>query len=138
MHKRNRRLRKKLHLGEFQQLGFQVSISLKPNLGVADLDQFLDEFILDAIEKNELAFGGGTDGGFITTWKRGSASEEHRAIVEAWLNRRQEVASVTVGPLVDAWCPETVPHSNPAAQPDAREAAHLEQPSQPRAAGCER
>ena len=138
MHKRNRRLRKKLHLGEFQQLGFEVSISLKPNIGVADVDQFLDEFILDAIEKNDLAFGGGSDGGFITTWKRGSASEEHRAIVDAWLKRRQEVVSVTVGPLVDAWYLEAEPHSNPAAQSDARDAARLEQPSQPRAAGCER
>jgi uncharacterized protein YggL (DUF469 family) len=119
MHKRNRRLRKKLHLGEFQQLGFEVSISLRPDLGTADVDQFLDEFILEAIEKKGLAFGGGTEGGFITTWERGSASEEHRAIVEAWLNQRQEVAAVSIGPLVDAWYTEAEPHSNPAAQPDA-------------------
>ena len=103
MRQQSRRLRKKLHLGEFQELGFEVSITLKPNLGIGDLDRFLDEFILDAIEKNELAFGGGTKGGFITMWKRGSASEAHRAIVENWLSQRQEVVSVTVGPLVDAW-----------------------------------
>jgi len=112
MRKQNRRLRKKLHLGEFQQLGFEISITLKPNLGIDDLDRFLDEFILDAIEKNELAFGGGTDGGFITTWKRGSASEAHRAIVENWLRQRQEVISVTLGPLVDAWYPKAEPHTN--------------------------
>lgn len=106
MRNRSRRLRKKLHLDEFQQLGFEVSITLKPNLGIDDLDRFLDEFILDAIEENDLAFGGGTDYGFITTWKRGSASEAHRTIVENWLNQRQEVVSVTLGPLVDAWYPE--------------------------------
>ncbi len=112
MRKQNRRLRKKLHLGEFQQLGFEVSITLQPNLEIDALDRFLDEFILDAIEKNQLAFGGGTDGGFITTWKRGSASEAHRATVENWLGRRPEVVSVTLEPLVDAWYPEAGPQSN--------------------------
>lgn len=106
MRQRSRRLRKKLHLGEFQQLGFEVSITLKPNLGIDELDRFLDEFVLDAIEKNDLAFGGGTDCGFITTWKRGSASEAHRTIVENWLSQRQEVVSVMLGSLVDAWYPE--------------------------------
>lgn len=110
MRPQSRRLRKKLHLGEFQQLGFEVSITLKPNLGIDDLDHFLDEFILDAIEKNGLAFGGGTDCGFITTWKRGSASEAHRTIVENWLSQRQEVVAVALGPLVDAWYPEGEPH----------------------------
>lgn len=60
MRQRSRRLRKKLRLDEFQQLGFEISITMKPNLEVDDIDRFLDEFILDAIEKNELAFGGGT------------------------------------------------------------------------------
>jgi len=99
-------LRKKLRLGEFQQLGFEVSIALKPELGVDALDHFLDEFIVDAIERNNLAFGGGTDSGFITTWKRGSTSEAHRTIVEHWLTQRHEVVSVKLGPLVDAWYPK--------------------------------
>lgn len=111
MRQRSRRLRKKLHLGEFQQLGFEVSITLKPDLGIDNLDCFLDEFILDAIEKNDLAFGGGINCGFISTWKRSSASEAHRAIIQNWLNRRQEVVSVAIGPLVDAWRPETEPLS---------------------------
>lgn len=117
MRQQSRRLRKKLRLGEFQQLGFEISIILKPNLGIDDLDHFLDEFILDAIEKNELAFGGGTGCGFITTWKRGSATEAHRTIVENWLRRRQEVVSVTLGQLVDAWYPESEPHCQCAADP---------------------
>ena len=121
MRKRNRRLRKKLHLGEFQQLGFEVSITLKPDLGIDALDRFLDDFIRDAIEKNDLAFGGGTDRGCITTWSRGSASETHLSIVEDWLSRRQEVVSVRLGPLVDAWYPEAEPHSNHQFERDARE-----------------
>ena len=109
MRQRSRRLRKKLHIDEFQQLGFEVSITLKPDLGIDDLDRFLDEFILDAIEKNELVFGGGTSCGFISTWKRGSASKAHRAIIQNWLNQRQEVVSTAIGPLVDAWHPDTEP-----------------------------
>jgi uncharacterized protein len=112
MRQRSRRLRKKLRLGEFQQLGFEVSITLKPNLGIDDLYRFLDEFILETIEKNGLAFGGGSDCGFITTWKRESASEAHRTIVENWLSRRQEVVSVALGPLVDAWYHEAELHTN--------------------------
>ncbi len=123
MRKRSRRLRKKLRLGEFQQLGFEVSITLKPNLEIDALDRFLDEFILDAIEKNELAFGGGTDGGFITTWKRGSTSDAHRTIVENWLRRRQEVVSVTLGFLVDAWYPEAEPYSNNTVDSDTRKSS---------------
>ena len=103
MRQRNRRLRKKLHLDEFQQLGFEISITLKPNLGIDDLDSFLDKFILDVVERNELVFGGGSECGFISTWKRGSVSEAHRTIVENWLRQQQEVASVVTGPLVDAW-----------------------------------
>ena len=109
MRHRNRRLRKKLHLGEFQQLGFEISIDLKPDLASDELDRFLDQFILDAIEKNGLAYGGGTSGGFITMWKRGSVSEAHRAVVEDWLRRRHEVVAVTVGRLVDAWYSEDEP-----------------------------
>jgi uncharacterized protein YggL (DUF469 family) len=111
MRQQSRRLRKKLRLGEFQQLGFEISITLKPNLEIDALDRFLDEFILDTIEKNALAFGGGTDCGFITTWKHGSASEAHRTIVKDWLSRRSEVVSVTLGPLVDAWYPESLAHT---------------------------
>ena len=106
MCQQSRRLRKKLRLGEFQQLGFEISITLIPDLGIVDLERFLDDFILDAIERSGLVFGGGTGCGFITTWKRVSASEAHRTIVEKWLSRRQEVTSVTLGPLVDAWYPE--------------------------------
>ncbi len=57
MRQQSRRLRKKLHLGEFQQLGFEISITLKPNLEIDDLDHFLDEFILDTIEKKESLHG---------------------------------------------------------------------------------
>ena len=102
MRRRNARLRKKLRLGEFQQLGFEVSIALNPELGIDAFDRFLDEFIVDVIEANNLVFGGGVDSGFITSFKYIFVSEAHRTIVENWLKERQEVISVTLGPLVDA------------------------------------
>jgi uncharacterized protein YggL (DUF469 family) len=63
---------------------------------------FWDAFILEAIERNGLAFGGGTNG-FVSLWKRGSATKAHREIIRSWLAARPEVRSVNIGPRVDCW-----------------------------------
>jgi uncharacterized protein len=99
---RSRRLRKKLRVGEFRQLGFEVEFAFRQKLDRDQDDQFWDAFIIDAIESNNLTFGGGTQG-FIVPEKRATATEAHRQIVHAWLLAQPEVASVVVGPLVDAW-----------------------------------
>lgn len=101
--RRSRRLRKKLHLGEFRELGFEVAFELRRPLGATQVEQFWDAFIAEAIERHGLAFGGGGNTGFVTVVGRGSATETHRALVRAWLVARSEVAAVSVGPLVDAW-----------------------------------
>lgn len=107
--RRSRRLRKKLRVGDFQQFGFEVSFSLRPGLAEADSIRFWDDFVLEAIERNGLAFGGGTEG-FVTAWGRGTATDVHREAVRAWLSSRPEVVSADVGPLVDAWhLPEDAP-----------------------------
>lgn len=98
---RTRRLRKKLRVGEFQQFGFEVSFRLR-EVRDDQLVDFWDAFILDAIERNGLAFGGGTNG-FVHPWGRGSANESHRELVRTWLTARPEVVSAQVGPLIDAW-----------------------------------
>ena len=99
---RTRRLRKKLRVDEFQELGFEVSFELRDGLDEAQIDQFWDEFIVQSIEKNGLAFGGSTNG-FVSAFGRGSTNEMHREIVEAWLKNRLEVESAQTGPLVDVW-----------------------------------
>jgi len=99
---RSRRLRKKLRVGEFQEFGFEVSFKLRDGLGENPLDAFWDEFILEAIEGNGLAFGGSTNG-FVCAAGRGSAHESHRESVRSWLAARPEVESVSTGPLIDAW-----------------------------------
>ena len=99
---RTRRLRKKLRVGEFQELGFDVTFTLRDGLDEDQLMNFWDAFILQAIEQNGLAFGGGTSG-FVSAWGRGSAQESHRELVRGWLTARPEVQSADAGPLVDAW-----------------------------------
>ena len=52
---RSRRLRKKLHVGEFQQLGFLVEAELAKN---ADDEALVDSFLVQAIAPRNLSFGG--------------------------------------------------------------------------------
>jgi uncharacterized protein YggL (DUF469 family) len=99
---RTRRLRKKLHVGEFRQFGFEVSFRLPEQLSESDLASFWDRFILEAIEANGLAYGGGTSG-FATGWGRATATDDHRQFVISWLAAQPEVSSVVTGELIDAW-----------------------------------
>lgn len=100
--RRSRRLRKKLRIGEFKDNGFSVRISLAESLSPKESENFWSAFIFDLIEARRLAFGGGEDG-YITRRGRGSATEEDRDAVSAWLNLHPAVEQVVVGPLEDAW-----------------------------------
>lgn len=103
----NRRQRKKLHLGEFTELGFEVSAGLVSKLDDGDRDQLLDAFIEDCIEPLALSFGGGLGddfSGYVTSAIPGrSALEAQRDKVCAWLGSRPEFSGIEVGPLTDAW-----------------------------------
>jgi hypothetical protein len=103
---RSRRLRKKLCVDEFQELGFELNLDLKDDLSVEEIDTFLDQFILQALEANGLDYVGGEDFGLVCLAERGSVSEEQRAAVESWLKGRSELSKVEVSPLVDAWYPD--------------------------------
>jgi len=100
--RRSKRLEKKLHLGEFQEFGFAVSVRLKPDTSAKVTDEFWDRFIVEVVVARGLAFGGGADG-FVTRFGKGSASEDDRAAVGAWLEGQPMVLRHTVGPLEDAW-----------------------------------
>ncbi len=97
---RSRRLRKKLHLGEFQEFGFAFKNQIKPG---AREEIFIDALLDEVIEPRGLEFGGWVTVGFITKAARGSVSEEDRAAVMAWLRARPEVESALASELVDAW-----------------------------------
>ena len=103
---RSRRLRKKLCVAEFQELGFELTLNFKADLDDAAVDDFLEAFLADAVTANGLGYVGGDDYGFICLDKRGSVNEEQRSLVEAWLKGRNELAEFSVSPLMDVWYPE--------------------------------
>jgi uncharacterized protein YggL (DUF469 family) len=103
---RSRRLRKKLCVDEFQELGFELNLDFKEDLDEAAIDAFLDAFLTEAMDGNGLDYVGGDDFGLVCSAKRGSVTEEQRAVVESWLKARSELTKVEVTPLVDAWYPE--------------------------------
>ena len=104
-----KRLRKKLHVGEFQELGCEVRFQVADNLSHAAFDAVADAFISQAVEAHGLLCGGGGKNPewnvFVTRDGRGSVTEEHRQTIERWLAARSEVNAVQIGPLVDAWYP---------------------------------
>jgi uncharacterized protein YggL (DUF469 family) len=105
---RSRRLRKKLRVDEFKELGFDVAWQLDDDITSDELDAFIDKFFAEVIQKNGLGYGGEGDTlwhGLICTQKLGSCTEEHRKAVENWLtdNGAKQVA---VSELYDVWWAE--------------------------------
>jgi len=109
----NRRMRKKRHLGEYQEFGFNVRFQVRPDEADPDFMGFENEFILDAIEANLLGFGGSIGDsydGFVVRMDpraRGKCCEsvtpEQRSTLERWLLAHPRVFDLHVGPLIDAW-----------------------------------
>ena len=103
----NKRLRKKKHVGEFQELGFHVVYRAASGLSPEVREELLWAFLTGAIEANGLLAGGG--GGepanffVVSAARRGSATEEQRAAVRQWLAGETRIASSDVGALLDAW-----------------------------------
>jgi uncharacterized protein len=104
------RHRKKLRLGEFQELGFAVSASCPGNWSDEQREQAMGG-LLDLIEERELDYGGGDSAsgmdGYIVASERGSASNDDRAAVRARLEALG-FADIKVGELEDAWYPMAV------------------------------
>lgn len=111
--RRSRRLRKKLHTGEFRELGFELALHLDKDLAASADDAFWDAFIVECIEGRGLSYGGSTTG-YITRAGRGSASAEDREAVRAWLAQRTELAGFALGPLDDVWYPVNAAPMEPA------------------------
>jgi len=106
--KRSPRLRKKLRVDEYQELGFDIAWKLADDITPETLDAFIDKFFAEVIEPNQLGFGGEGDTiwhGLICTQKIGKCTEEHRKAVETWLNNNG-ATSVSVSELYDVWWAE--------------------------------
>jgi len=98
---RSRRLRKKLRVDEYQELGFGISMQVSNNLSEQQLDQFWDDFMM-LVEQRKLCFGG-WETGFIAPANRGTATEDDREAINGWLLARPEVSNITIGQLCDDW-----------------------------------
>lgn len=101
--RRSRRLRKKLRVGEFQEFGFNVKISLAAAMSRESEEAFIDDLLVAVIEPKVFGYAGWVRGGFIVPVDGGSATEQDREDIRKWLEARPEVDAVEVGPLVDAW-----------------------------------
>jgi hypothetical protein len=105
---RSRRIRKKLRVDEFQELGFDVAWKLKDDITGDEIDTFIDNFFTQVIEPNNLGFGGEGDTlwhGLICTQTLGKCTDEDRAAVEKWLTENGATA-VSVSELYDIWWAE--------------------------------
>ncbi|KGJ95566.1 YggL family protein [Colwellia psychrerythraea] len=105
---RSTRIRKKLRVDEFQELGFDVAWKLTDGINGEELDAFINKFFAEVIQPNGLGFGGEGDTlwhGLICTQKLGSCTEEHRSAVEKWLTDNG-ATSVAVSDLYDVWWAE--------------------------------
>ena len=100
--RRNRRLRKKLRIGEFKEEGFEVNFRFKPGLTNEEQLDTLMKFITEVIESRQLLFGGG-ENGFVTKAGRGSTTEEDRSAVGSWLLSCASTEQVRVSQNEDAW-----------------------------------
>lgn len=101
-----KRLRRKLRLAEFQELGFEITVRFNPGVDDEGVESFLDRLV-ETVEARELIVLGATvDGGFTGTVvrnHRGSTDEGDREHVRAMLEKDPGLAEQKVGPLVDAW-----------------------------------
>lgn len=98
-----RRLRKKRRVGEFQELGIELSLTLRSGI---DFDAFLDDFLTSAIEVHGLRFGGSGSSthlsGVVELGRRDVAST-HRDVLEGWLAADRRIDAYTVSQFVDLW-----------------------------------
>jgi uncharacterized protein len=105
---RSRRLRKKLHIDEFKELGFTVTWSFDKGTSEETIDNVVDQFITEAIQTNGLAYEGSgylNWQGIICTQKLGNCTEEHRDVVTKWLEDHG-LKNVKTSQLIDIWWDE--------------------------------
>jgi uncharacterized protein YggL (DUF469 family) len=99
------RQRKKLRVGEFQELGFTVVAALA-GLDDAANDAFLNGW-LEAVDAQGVSFGGHfSDGqldGIVFPVNGVKVTADVQAALAGWLKARSEVSSVEVSDLLDVW-----------------------------------
>ena len=104
-----KRLRKKLFVREFQELGFDLKA--KTNLpDETALDTFWNKFVQQAEATNvhcHGAFGNEELDMFVLVGKAGPEAGERRTALVEWMKTQPEVSEVTAGELLDAFYDES-------------------------------
>jgi len=99
-----KRLRKKKHHGEFTEWGRQLIVTRNRK---DKFDEFLDDFIVQAIEAAGCyCGGGGSDDGLDVIVELGCRSDDPDARLKkitAWLDERLDVESWRVGEEFNVW-----------------------------------
>lgn len=103
--KYNQRQRKKLHLAEFQELGFLVNWQFADNTPIDQVDNMVDRFIEEVIRPNGLAYEGSGYlhwEGLVCLEKIGKCDESHRQLVKQWLENNG-LQQIEISELFDIW-----------------------------------
>lgn len=105
---RSRRLQKKLHVGEFQQLGFGFgSFYTDGDISNDGHESLLARFLAAVIAPRQLEMSGSMYGAYIMA-RKGSVTEEDRKAVRIWLLMQPEMDSVRIYQITDAWYPPEI------------------------------
>ncbi len=102
---RSRRLRKKMHIAEFQEMGFSVAWRFPDGTSEETIDTTVDAFINEVIAENGLAFDGSgylAWEGLVCMEEIGKCTEEHQALVRNWLEKRK-LEDIRLSDLFDVW-----------------------------------
>ena len=103
---RSRRLRKKLHIGEFKEYGFNLDITFDKNK--IAFEAALDSLV-EFVEINNWAIAGGGDSksntmsGFVCKSNAGSLTEKDLLRMKSWINEQEWVTEFILNNLQDAW-----------------------------------
>ncbi len=101
-----RRLRKKLHKGEFKEWAFRLDFNLKIEDDSPEMEQFIDDFILNGVVAHGMLCNGAIgkeSHQIIEAQDARTTGAEHIAAIKAWMESHPMVESFTVGELKDAW-----------------------------------
>lgn len=100
---RSRRLRKKLRIEEFQQLGFGFEATVNSGFDEICIINQLVEYV----ESMGWEFGGGVNesraSGFLSHEGRSSLTNDDREAFKKWLTAQVWCGEATVHPLRDCW-----------------------------------
>lgn len=96
-----KRTRKKLHIEEFTEYGFEVKMELNMGEHKKEEMKFLDD-VINFVELHKMYMGGAINN-FYVCKECGTATEEDRAMFLEWAQNDDRINSVKIKPLTNAW-----------------------------------